>query len=362
MSIFKNANETAFVGGRKHWTDVIKNSGPGELLIWRQPEEDFNTSSTLIVMPGEAAIFVNGGKVEQVFDKPDTYKLSTKNYPFISRLRNMFSGGVSIFNCVVYFVRTAVSAEILWGTALPLQVRDKLLGIATQVRAHGSYQIRVAQPQAFLEKLVGNNVPMQTQEDLNKYFSNQFQSEIIAELTRALNETETELLGITARLTEFSDILKPAIEKMVAEYGFTCVKFTVSGMEIADDELRRRYDEIGMDAIAELRRAKAQKGVMDILGDDWGRQKEVEILFGMANNPSGGAASAGAGIGLGLAGLGAFTSMGGQMLSGGLEGKEQKLDPIETLTALKKLLDEGLITQEDYDARKNEVLSQMVDI
>ena len=54
MGIFnKNQNETAYVGSKKHWTDVIKNTGSGELLLWRQPEEDFNTNSTLIVMPGE---------------------------------------------------------------------------------------------------------------------------------------------------------------------------------------------------------------------------------------------------------------------------------------------------------------------
>ena len=45
MGLFnnKNPNETAFTGGQKHWADVIKNTGSGELLIWRQPEEDFNT-------------------------------------------------------------------------------------------------------------------------------------------------------------------------------------------------------------------------------------------------------------------------------------------------------------------------------
>ncbi len=117
MGLFnnKNPNETAFTGGKKHWADVIKNTGPGELLIWRQPEEDFNTNSTLIVMPGEEAIFIKGGTVEQTFEN-GTYKLSTENYPFISRLRNAFTGGISTFNCVVYFVRKAHSEEILWGT------------------------------------------------------------------------------------------------------------------------------------------------------------------------------------------------------------------------------------------------------
>ena len=102
MGLFnwKNSNESAYVGGQKHWVDVIKNSGDGKLLIWRQPEEDFNTNSTLIVMPGEQAIFINAGNIEQVFTS-GTYKLSTENYPFISRLRNVFSGGISTFNSVV---------------------------------------------------------------------------------------------------------------------------------------------------------------------------------------------------------------------------------------------------------------------
>ena len=107
MAFFnRNPNEEAYIGGKKHWTDVIKNSASGELLIWRQPEEDFNTNSTLVVMPGEKAVFIKGGVVEQVFEK-GTYKLSTENYPFISRLRNALSGGISTFHCVVYFVRDA---------------------------------------------------------------------------------------------------------------------------------------------------------------------------------------------------------------------------------------------------------------
>ena len=130
MSIWKNQNESAYTDGKKHWADVIKNNADGNLLIWRQPEEDFNINSTLIVMPGEEAIFIKGGVIEQTFDN-GTYKLSTENYPFISRLVNAFTGGVSTFNCVVYFVRKAHSMEILWGTDSPIQVRDYFLGIAS---------------------------------------------------------------------------------------------------------------------------------------------------------------------------------------------------------------------------------------
>ena len=151
MALFnKNPNEVAYTGGKKHWADVIKNSGPGELLIWRQPEEDFNTNSTLIVMPGEEAIFIKGGTVEQTFEN-GTYKLSTNNYPFISRLRNAFTGGISTFNCVVYFVRTAHSVELRWGTETPIQVRDKVWGIRTDARVRAVYKVKIANSVQFLE-------------------------------------------------------------------------------------------------------------------------------------------------------------------------------------------------------------------
>lgn len=389
MGLFsKNPNEVAYTGGKKHWADVIKNTGPGELLIWRQPEEDFNTNSTLIVMPGEEAIFIKGGTVEQTFEN-GTYKLSTENYPFISRLRNAFTGGVSTFNCVVYFVRKAHSMEIRWGTDSPIQVRDKLLGIATKLRARGAYKVQVENPVKFLEKLIGNNVPVQLQEELNKYFINEFQSKIKSVIARALNESDTEILGIDARLDEFSEIIEPYMQEILEDYGLKCVKFSIAAIDIDDDELRRKYDEIGMDAIAKMRGAQADKAVMGILGDDWGRQQAANILGDLANNPgAGGVAAAGAGMGMGIGAAGAFGSMAQQIfspMSGNINQQPQQPvqsapsgrftqkgastnsatnsssveDPLETLSKLKKLLDAGLIEQSEYDAKKAEILNRM---
>ena len=390
MALFrKNPNEVAYTEGRKHWADVIKNSGSGELLIWRQPEEDFNTNSTLIVMPGEEAIFIKGGTVEQTFDN-GTYKLSTENYPFISRLRNAFTGGVSTFNCVVYFVRKAHSVEIRWGTDSPIQVRDKMLGIATKLRARGAYKIQIGDPVKFLEKLIGNNVFYQTQEELNKYFINEFQSKIKSVIAIAINESDTEILGIDSRLDELSDTIEPFMQEILDDYGLKCVKFTVAAVDIDDDELRRRYDEIGIDAIAKMRNAQADKAVMGILGDDWGKQQAANILGNLSMNPgAGGVAAAGAGMGMGMAAGGAFGSMAQQMFapmssstpvqqpqlfqqapSGRFSSSPQpnntqtppspsQEDPMEVLGKLKRMLDAGLIEQAEYDAKKAEILSRM---
>ena len=379
MAIFsKNPNESAYIGGKKHWADVIKNSGDGNLLIWRQPEEDFNTNSTLIVMPGEEAIFIKGGTIEQTFEN-GTYKLSTENYPFISRLRNAFTGGVSTFNCVVYFVRKAHSMEILWGTDSPIQVRDKFLGIATKLKARGAYKIQLGNPVVFLEKLVGNNIPFQTQDELTLFFRNEFQSKIKSSIARAANESTQELLGIDARLDEFSDSISPFIEEILVDYGLKLVKFTVAAVDIDDDELRRRYDEIGIDAIEKMRIAQADKSVMDILGENWGRQQAATILKDLANNPgAGGVAAAGAGLGMGIGAGGVFGSMAQQIFSpmnpqqqpiqqqpsGRFTQKSAteetaKENPVEKIKQLKEMLDLGAISQEEFDTVKQEILNKL---
>lgn len=368
MSLFKkNPNETAFAGGKKHWTDVIKNTGDGNLLIWRQPEEDFNTNSTLVVMPGEEAIFVNQGVIEQVFEN-GTYKLSTNNYPFISRLRNAFSGGISTFNCVVYFVRKASSVEIKWGTDSPIQVRDKVLGIATKLRARGSYKIQVENSAKFLETVIGNNIQCATQDDLNKFFISQFQSKIKSAVAKELCASETEVLGIDARLDEFSELIKPQVNELLLVNGLKCSAFSIMAIDIDDENgLREKYDQIGMSQIETIRGAQAQKAALDTLGINWAQQQSAEVLKAMAANPGNIAGQVGAGIGMGMATANAFGEIANQMfnpnnvptMQNSVQNNSANEDPMEKLSKLKKMLDAGLIEQSEYDAKKAEILSAM---
>lgn len=368
MSLFKkNPNETAFAGGKKHWTDVIKNTGDGNLLIWRQPEEDFNTNSTLVVMPGEEAIFVNQGVIEQVFEN-GTYTLSTNNYPFISRLRNAFSGGISTFNCVVYFVRKASSVEIKWGTDSPIQVRDKILGIATKLRARGSYKIQVENSAKFLETVIGNNIQCATQDDLNKFFISQFQSKIKSAVAKELCASETEVLGIDARLDEFSELIKPQVNELLLVNGLKCSAFSIMAIDIDDENgLREKYDQIGMSQIETIRGAQAQKAALDTLGINWAQQQSAEVLKAMAANPGNIAGQVGAGIGMGMATANAFGEIANQMfnsnnvppMQNSVQNNSANEDPMEKLSKLKKMLDAGLIEQSEYDAKKAEILSAM---
>ena len=329
-------------------------------------------------MPGEAAIFVKGGTIEQVFEN-GTYKLSTQNYPFISRLRNVLTGGISTFNCVVYFVKTAHTTEIRWGTDTPIQVRDKLLGIATKLKARGAYRVSVGNPAKFLEKMLGNNYVGLHQSALEKYFISEFQSKIKSTVAKAINESNTEILGIDARLDEFSDMIQPYFQEILDGYGLRCVKFSIAAIDIDDSELRQKYDEIGMDAIAKMRNAQADRMVMDTLGDRWAQQQSVNIMStiaeGVANGGGGsGLTDASIGLGMGMAAGGMFGTMAQQMFAPMQQAAPQAApapaatptqaapaaqDPMEVLGKLKKMLDAGLIEQAEYDAKKAEILSKM---
>lgn len=371
MALFgKNPNESAYSSGKKHWADVVKNSGSGELLIWRQPEEDFNTNSTLVVMPGEEAIFIKGGVVEQVFDN-GTYKFKTENYPFISRLRNAFTGGISTFNCVVYFVRKASSMEILWGTSSPIQVRDPVLHLMTSVRARGAFKIQIDNGTKFLTKLLGNNTPFSTQNELTNYFSNEFQQHIKSSITNAIMGSNREILGICAEQTQLARSIEPILQEILNDYGVRLLVFSVAGIDIPENDPNRQ----------KLEDAFANKGALNVLGADWGRVQATEILHDLANNPgAGGVAAVGAGLGMGMAAGGVFGGLAQQMFapmqaqqsqqpappqqpsgrfsqkSAHPDGSKSAVSVADEITKLKGLLDSGALTQEEFDAMKMRLL------
>ena len=335
-------------------------------------------------MPGEEAIFVNCGKIEKIFTN-GTYKLSTKNYPFISRLANAFRGGISAFNCMVYFVKKSASLEVKWGTDSPIQVRDKKLGIATDLKARGAYKVCVENVAIFLEKLVGNNISFTHPNDLDDYFFNEFQSKIRTVIAKSVNAQNEELLGIDAKLDELSESIKPVFQEILGEYGLKCVNFSIAALEIDKDELRRQYDDIQMSMYEQTRqsdvdaqstvkqgqaeaqvtimRGQAEREVINAMGiDAWSKQKTVEVLKEIGNNSaSGELASTSAGIAMGtiIGGMVSGLSESNLQSSYSTSKNSTQSDPQIILGELKKLLDAELITQDDYDKKKEEVLSKI---
>lgn len=374
----KNQNETNFPGGEKHWVDVIKyeaveSQDDDKKLIWRHPAEDFNTNSTLLVMPGEQAIFVHGGTIEQVFTN-GTYKLNTENYPFISRLRNAFSDGVSTFNCVVYYIREAHSEEIKWGTQTPIELYDDSYG-KLLVRARGAFKLSIGDPTKILTKLIGNSVDFETQDGLKKYFRSELMMYITDNISKVLREKKNkeggEYFEYANENTEIAKLVSGDIEAALADYGLKLRVFSIENISIEAED---------PEAMKEMQQIKRNKRGMDIMqnaqvSQAWMAQKQMDVMNNISQNPNGGIAAAGMGMGMGI---GAMGMMGGMM--NGMTGMMQPQQPMqqqpvqqqptqsapaagqsveEKLQKLKSLLDMGLISQQDFDTKKQEILSSL---
>ena len=370
MSLFqKNPNESAYVGGQKHWSDVIKNEDrSGEALIWRAPEEDFNTNSTLIVMPGEEAIFIKGGIVEQIFENGN-YKLSTENYPFISRLRNVFTGGVSTFNCVVYFIKKTHTKEILWGTPTPLQVEDPAYSTYLKVKAFGAVKIQIENGAKFLEKMAGNTDGVIQDELVAKYFRNEMSQYIKQSFKDAIKNAKKDIIDIVSEPVTLAKNLQPIIQEIYDSYGIKLIAFSIAGASVEEND----------DGFRRISKMKQKMNEIQFYGDNWGRLQSAEILKDVANNPgAGGVAAAGAGLGMGMAAGGVFGSMAQQMFtpmnpqqpqqpvqpqpSGRFTQKPveaPKENPVEKIRQLKEMLDLGVISQAEFDLKKQEILNRM---
>ncbi len=293
----------------ENWTSVIKNTADGNLLVCKYPEENFNTGSTLIVDPGEEAVFIKNGRIEQIF-KNGTYNLTTENYPFISDWRDSFSGGKSSFTCSIYFVRKSHSLEIKWGTDSPIQLRDPVLKIATSIRARGAYKIQIVNGAEFLLKLLGNNINIFNQESLNNYFINEFQQHIKSCLAETIISLNKEIIGINAEQNNIAHKIQSELQKILELYGLKLITFSIAGIDIPEDDPNRQ----------KLEEAFANKQVINILGEDWGRQQSTEIIHTAAANENG-IAGLGAGLGMGFAAGNVMGDMSRELVKQPLETK-----------------------------------------
>lgn len=269
---------------------VIKNDGPGNVLIWKCMEEDFNNNSQLIVAEGEEALFMKDGVVVQTF-LAGKYTLNTANYPFLGNLRKKLSGGVSPFGCKIFFVSKAHALELYWGTDPAMQLDDPRFGIVT-VGALGSYSIQIADSKKFLVKLVGNNVSHFTAEQINVFFRSAFTGRIKTSIASYLRQNNMSVLELVTDYEEIANRLKPELNDTLEEYGVKLVNFYISGVNIPEDD----------PSYQRIKDASSRKKRMREYGQDYGRMTGEMLLENLSiSSGAGGVASAEMGMGMGMA-------------------------------------------------------------
>ena len=207
-----------------------RNPGPrtNSVLIWKHPNEEFNTKTQLIVGPAQEAIFVKGGQILKRFI-PGTYTLDTKNYPFIRSIVSLTTGGVSPFQCSVYYINKAYSMGIDWGTDSPIRITDPVYMIPVDIRSYGDLSIQVEDGQMLLEKLVGVTDSF-SQEEIQQYFTNMMATQIRSLISGYMIQNQLTPLGIDAHLAEMSEGAAERVRAIFEPYGMNVIHFSIASI------------------------------------------------------------------------------------------------------------------------------------
>jgi membrane protease subunit (stomatin/prohibitin family) len=340
--------------------DVIQYQDPtGSTMVSRWPPDGtaaIRLGSQLIVEESQQAVFFRDGKALDTFG-PGRHTLATQNVPVIASLFGIPFGGTSPFQAAVMFVSTKTFLDLKWGTKEPVIFRDHELAMV-RLRAFGKFAVRVTNAQVFVNTVVGSRGTYST-DGVQDYF----RDVIVARLTDVLGENLTSIFDLPKVYDELAMGLKARVADDFNKYGIELVDLFL-GAITPPEEVQKIIDErSGMGAIGDM--------------NAYMKFKTARAIGDAAAQPGGGAGgTVGAGLGIGMgAGLGAMLpgmmrdAMAAQAPAAAPAAAAPAAAPAapapaanpvaEKLRQLKSLADEGLISQEEFNAKRQKLLDEM---
>lgn len=325
----------------KQFIDVIHWTEPEDgILAYRFPMSgmEIQNGASLTVRESQLALFVDEGKVADLFE-PGRYTLTTQTLPVLTYLKNWDKFFESPFKSDVYFFSTRLQLDRKWGTPNPITIRDKEFGIV-RLRAFGIYSYRVTDPKKFYTEVSGTRETY-TVDDLD----GQLRNTLIGSMTDMFGESGVPFLDMAANQDEFGARLKDKMLPVFERYGLALDNLVVQNVSLPE-ELQKVLDQrIGMNMVGDL-------------GKYTQYQTANAIPVAAANE--GGVAGAGVGLGAGIA--------MGQAMAAGMTQAAQPAAPIaqtpEDIPALLEklhgLVSKGILSQEEFEAKKAELLKKLV--
>ena len=200
MGIFKDLVTSQLIDVIE-WTDDSQNT---MVYKYDMNGKEIMMGAQLTVRESQAAIFVNEGKLADVF-QPGRYELSTQNMPILTKLKAWKFGFNSPFKSDVYFINTKQFLDRKWGTANPVMMRDADFGMI-RIRAFGSFAFRVKEPETFMKECFGTS-SLFTVEGVE----GQLKSMVVSGLSDAIAQSKIPALDIAANYSGLSQYCMNAL-------------------------------------------------------------------------------------------------------------------------------------------------------
>ncbi|NPA67908.1 MAG: DUF4339 domain-containing protein [Chlorobi bacterium] len=318
------------------WTD---NTGDTIAYRFKREGNEIKTGAQLTVRESQVAVFVNEGKIADVFP-PGRYELTTKNLPLLTTLNAWMHGFNSPFKAEVYFLNTKKFTNQKWGTPNVFYIRDADFG-RVSLRAFGTYTMRISDPVKFVKEILGTSGDFTTEE-----ITGELRNLIVTQFIDAVGESGIPLLDMAQNYKDISDFCQKRLGEEFKEYGLEITKFLVSSISLPEN-LQEKLDEgTGMNMLGDM--------------DRYSRMKTADAMEAAAGNPAAGGGMEGM---MGMAMMQQMMNQNNMMQQQRQEkqnvpppppltqyfisydGKQEGPFSIETL---KQMITEGKITKDTY--------------
>ncbi|HIS90054.1 MAG TPA: SPFH domain-containing protein [Candidatus Faecisoma merdavium] len=354
------------------------NAGRGENT--KGSENIITNGSKIIVPEGTALITIQDGAITGLVaepggfifssDDPNSQSMFAGNGIFGQTLKQTWErvkfGGQPGSQQLAFYVNLKEIPNNKFGTQSEIYWDDAFFGTQVGAVTRGTYTLKIVDPLLFVKNFVPSkylqpNAPEFDFADMDNDAGTQLFNEVVGTLSAAFsNYTNDPSKGnriskIQADQIGFAQAMSQAVEDA---YQWK----TTRGLEIVKTAiLAIEYDEDTKELMKDVKKADALSGSR---GNSFMQQAVARGMQSAGEN-GGGVNMAFMGMGMNVAG-GMMGGMQQQPTSSSYQpafGQQQAVteqqtpqDPTTKLLEMKKLLDAGAITQEDYDKIKNQLL------
>ena len=311
-----------------------------DVLVWKFPSEkdEMKNASKLIISPGQGAIIVYEGKVTDHLTEEGIFELETDNHPFVTTLVKLRTNFESEHKLKIWFYRTAETVNQGWGTSQMIKYMDPVYHIPVELGANGTFSFRIANPLYLFSNVVGAK-DIYTVAEARQLLQNRFPES----LSSVLAQNGVSYQHIDAQLPKLSYSIKEQLNAELGKLGFELTDFKLNGT-VFDQSTKGRIGNVA-DITSEAM-AAGEGGLTYV------EMEKLKALRDAARN-EGGLAGAGLQLGVGMDLGKTFNTAKEEQLEAGAT------DPVTKLKQLKLLLDEEIITPEEFAAKKKEWLDKL---
>lgn len=328
---------------------VIKHDRPDDAwFVWKFPSEMIDWGSQLVVGEGQQALFVKGGQLCDTFYS-GTHTLSSGNIPILEKLINLPFGGDTPFTAEVWFVNTTVKRDLRWGTPSPIQLFDPSLRLPVSVRGFGRWGVRIHDPISFLRQIVGTQ-DLGDSDRVRDYFIGKLTQSFTQVLAEEVTTGARSVLNISNNLSDLSMRTQSMLSRELEKYGVELINIDIESLNIPEEELEKIQNSYN-------KAFEARELSTVQTGGAFAQIKSFEVLEDAAKNQGDNAVGALLGAGIGL---GAGVPLGGHMANQmNIASNNSTSSTTERLSELKRMFDQGLITEEQYHKKQEELLREL---